>query len=68
MISCSNSPLAGRVEASNHSIGRFRATTGALGLPRMRTALPDVLIIFPGAQHPINLTANLCAIATLATP
>jgi len=30
------------------------AATGLGGLPRVRTALPDLLIVLPGAQHPIQ--------------
>src|SRR5512146_2968989 len=55
MVSSSNSSLAGRGGAPNHSIGRRQAATnGPRGLPRMRTALPDLSIVLPGAQHPIQ--------------
>ncbi len=54
MISCSNSPLDGKSRGVQSFNRPLFATTGALGLPRMRTALPDMLIIFPRAQHPIQ--------------
>ncbi len=44
------------VQSFNRSL---TATNGALGLPRMRTALPDLCIVLPGAQHPIQPNRQL---------
>src|SRR6516164_5652897 len=54
MISCSNS-LIWRERRGVQSVCRPEtAPTGSYGLPRMRTALHNLLVVLPGAQPPIQ--------------
>ena len=46
---------------------RRTAAIGLYGLPRMRTALHNLRVALPGAQHPIQTNRKLWAMATLAT-
>ena len=55
MIACSNSlpSLEGRWGVQSGRRLRCRAT-GLNGLPRVRTALLHLLVVLPGAQHPVQ--------------
>src|SRR5215469_17548365 len=55
MITCSNSLSYEGDGASNQGIGLVKTVAiGSGGLPRERTALLDLFIVLPGAQHPIQ--------------
>ena len=50
--------LAGTDGASNQDVG-LTSATGLNGLPRMRTALLNLRVALPGAQHPIQSYGQL---------
>src|ERR1017187_8124468 len=68
MITCSNS-LAWRERRGVQSVCRTEtAATGLYGLPHVRTALHHLLVILPGAQHPIQPNCQLVRDSHLGHP